>query len=69
MATENSLLRRAYRQAGRQGFVLRRSRRMLSEHNRGGLMLIDASTNIPQVGWDFDATVGEILDYLTLDNK
>jgi hypothetical protein len=60
---ERRMLRRAYRVAKKEGFRLTKSRRAISEHNRGGLMLVDPSTNVAVLGWDYDALPEEILDY------
>lgn len=59
-----SLLRKAYRVAKREGYILRKSRRAISPQNHGGLMLVDPSTGAPMVGWNYDATPQDVLNYL-----
>jgi hypothetical protein len=61
---EKSLLRRAYRVAKREGYVLTKSRRFSPPQDYGELMLRDASTNVPVLGWNYDASPEEILVYL-----
>jgi hypothetical protein len=61
---ERRMLRRAYRVARREGYVLRKSRRFSPPQDYGELMLLDPSTNVPVVGWDFDASAEEVLVYL-----
>jgi hypothetical protein len=63
-----NLLRRAYRVAKQEGYILRKSRRAISPQNRGGLMLVDPITNAPVVGWDYDATPEEIVVYFALEH-
>ena len=57
-------LRKAYRVAKREGYVLRKSRRAISPQNCGGLMLINPTTGAPVVGWNHDASPEDILEYL-----
>jgi len=61
---DRNLLRRAYRVAKREGYILRKSRRAISPQNHGGLMLVDPTTGAPVLGWNHDATPEEILDFL-----
>ena len=51
--------------ARRNGYVVRRSRRSVDAHNYGDFMLVDADTNIVQLGGNFDATLDEIERWLT----
>jgi hypothetical protein len=60
---EKNMVRRVYRVARREGYRLTKSRREISPQNYGDLMLIDGSTNIPALGWNYDATPEEVLDY------
>lgn len=60
---DQRMLRRAYRIAKREGYILRKSRRALSPHNGGGLMLVDPTINVAVLGWDYDATPEEVLFY------
>ncbi len=61
--SDQSLLRKAYRVAKREGYILRKSRRATSQLNFGNLMLIDPDTSAPLLGWNYDATPDQILDY------
>jgi len=64
---QKKLLQKAYRTARREGYILRKSRRALSVGNGGELMLLDRDTNFPVLGFRYDATAAEVLDYLTED--
>ena len=57
------LLQKARRLAKRQGYFLKKSRRAISLDNCGDLMLIDLSTNCPVLGWRFDATPEDVIDF------
>lgn len=55
------------RKARRWGYVVRKSRRQLNLDNAGDFMLVEASRNIPVLGFRFDATLPEIAEYLAGD--
>jgi hypothetical protein len=57
------LLQKARRLAKRQGYTLKKSRRAISIHNCGDLMLIDLSANCAVLGWRFDATPEDVIEY------
>lgn len=52
------------RRAGREGYLIRKSRRAISYENQGEYMLVEISTNIPALGFHYDATLGEIAEFL-----
>jgi hypothetical protein len=55
--TQESRIRRLAR---RNGYIVRKSRGAVRLNNRGLYMLVDPSTGVPMVGWDFDATLDDI---------
>ena len=50
--------------ANRAGYVMRKSRSMTSLDNRGEYMLIEANHNLIVLGQRFDATLGDIADFI-----
>lgn len=53
------------RQALRQGYIVRKSRRAESPENLGLYMVLDQSGNYPVFGWRYDATLEDIHEWLT----
>jgi Ca2+-binding EF-hand superfamily protein len=55
---------RLRRWAGRWGFALRKSRKLISLNNRGGYMLVDPSNNSLVRGVQFDLTQADVEEIL-----
>jgi hypothetical protein len=56
---------RIRRLAARQGFHVRKSRsRDIKLNDYGEYMLIDNSTNVPVLGWSYDASLDDIAEHL-----
>ena len=62
--SDAALESRARRLAKRAGLLLRKSRRMQSYDQRGEFMVVDAQTNFPQAGFQFDMSAVEVIDWL-----
>ena len=54
---------KARRLATRLGLALTKSRRAFSPNNHGQFMLFDPQTGIPCLGWDYDATAVDIIEF------
>jgi hypothetical protein len=50
--------------AARRGYIVRKSRRGWPLDNEGEFMLVEASSNIPALGFRYDASLDEITEYL-----
>jgi hypothetical protein len=55
---------RARRMARQNDLFMSKSRRKLGLENAGEFMLFD-SRNIPYIGWHYDATAEEIIEFLS----
>jgi hypothetical protein len=54
------------RKAKRQGYFVTKSReRTFHSNNYGEFMLVSAQYNVPILGWDYDATLEDIADFLS----
>lgn len=53
------------RKAKRYGYFVRKSReRTFHSNNLGEYMLLDVEHNVPILGWDYDASLEDIADFL-----
>jgi hypothetical protein len=55
------------RLADREGYIIRKSRRAIGLDNAGDYMMLDGSSNIPVLGFRYDATPEDIQHFLTDD--
>ena len=61
LRTQESRVRRL---AQRNGYLVRKLRGALGLNNHGLYMLVDPTTGAPMVGWDHDATLDDIEEWL-----
>jgi hypothetical protein len=64
MLSTKALESRLRRRAARERYIIRKSRRFDSIDNFGEYMLVDASLNIPVLGYRYDATLHDIAVFL-----
>ena len=61
---QKSLEQRARREVRRVGLVARKSRWHLgSPENQGEFMLVDPASGIPEIGYQYDMSATEVIDY------
>jgi hypothetical protein len=54
------------RKAKRHGYFVTKSReRTFHSNNYGEFMLVSAQYNVPILGWDYDASLEDIADFLS----
>ena len=61
LRTQESRVRRL---AQRNGYVVRKLRGITGLNNYGLYMLVASNTGAPMVGWNYDATLDEIEEWL-----
>ncbi len=64
MKTSMTQESRVRRLAQREGYLVRKLRGALGLNNHGHYMLVNPKTGAPMVGWNYDATLDEIAEWL-----
>ncbi|MEP7298409.1 MAG: hypothetical protein ABI702_19675 [Burkholderiales bacterium] len=63
MSTDHSLEQRARRAARRAGCIAYKSRRYDPPNSYGEFMVVDAVGGFPVLGWRFDVSAQEVIEY------